>query len=94
VGIPNVADHDFFVNAIDYRDLVITDLADENDVLRAYIREIEADMGTYRELAVANFDALHRLSAEHSKLVNDYTRLADDSRRLREDTLIRRGAAA
>jgi len=76
----------------DYRDDVITMLADSEATLRDRIVSLEADVATYRELAVAAFDGLRNLTLRLERVTAERDRLRDDNRRLREDALLRAGA--
>ena len=76
----------------DHRDLVIADLADAEAALRDYVASLEADVGVYRELAIAGFDALRDLTMRLDRMTADRNMWRDEARRLREDHLLRAGA--
>ena len=73
-------------------EIVIEDLADENALLRERIASLEADVGTYRELAIATLDALAHVTQQHQQLRNDYQEQSDAYRWLCQETLLRAGA--
>ena len=53
---------------------------------------LEADVATYRELAVAALDALREKTLKNKFLTEDNRRLVDELRALREELLLRAGA--
>ena len=77
------------VGARDYRELVIEDLADENVLLREGIASLEADLGTYREIAIATLDALVNVTQQNERLRHDYQQQRDAYRWLRDEILLR-----
>jgi hypothetical protein len=76
----------------DYREVVITDLADENGWLRERVASLEADVAVYRELAIAAMDALREVTVRNQALEPTNARLRDEVKAYRENALLRAGA--
>jgi hypothetical protein len=74
---PNVSGETFAIGPLpaggdaamsdDYRELVITDLADENALLRERIASLEADVDDYRALVSSLLDAVQAWRADPAK---------------------------
>jgi hypothetical protein len=79
-------------SARDFRDMAIEALADSEALLLERVGELEADVRSYRELAVAGFDALATLTRQHDQLYEDCRQLREEYRRLREELLLKAGA--
>lgn len=77
----------------DYRDLVITDLADENACLHERIVCLEADIRISQELLHATMDALRHQTLLVERQRDQHHRLIDEYRALREELLLRADAA-
>jgi hypothetical protein len=68
----------------DYRDLVIEDLADQNELLRARLADLEADCRIVRELAHLAVHALHDVTVQRNQLRARLNRLLTHKRLMRE----------
>jgi hypothetical protein len=76
----------------DYRDLVIEELADAEAELRERIASLEADVDSYRELAIAAFDALHDLTVARDRERVQHQHLKGAYRALCEGLMLQAGA--
>jgi hypothetical protein len=72
--------------------IVIEDLALSESELLERVASLEADVGVYRELTGAAFDALRRLTVRYQRLQESSNRLRDEYRELREQLLLNAGA--
>lgn len=54
---------------MDYRDLVIADLHDEVELLKARVTELQQEREMYRAMAQEVLDALHTANQQRSRLV-------------------------
>jgi hypothetical protein len=76
----------------DYRDLVISQIADDERELLERLASVEDDCATYRALALYVIGAYAELTRKHRQLRDEKNRVVDDYRRLRESVM--RQAAA
>ena len=67
-------------------------LESECAALRVCFDELLADVGTYRELTCAAFDALRHLTVTNQHLKNDNEQLRDQNRALWEELHVRADA--
>jgi hypothetical protein len=73
--------------------LAIRALADDEARLRERVRQLERDLVAYRELACAALTRVHEVSRERDQLREQFWRLRDEYRHLREATLRTANAA-
>jgi len=76
----------------DYRDLVIEDFAETEANLVALAHSLDADRERYRMVAQAAIDALGDVHRKLERVTAERDRLRDETRMLREESLIRAGA--
>lgn len=74
-------------------DIVIADLAAETVTLRERISSLEADVDAYRTVSQQTIHALHELMRERDRLREQYHRLLDEYRHVREK-ILRQAVAA
>jgi hypothetical protein len=79
-------------NLPDFRDLVITQLTDDEVLLKERIASLESDLGVYRELTCAAFDALRDLTVRYKRLQESSNQLRDEYAAFRERILLQDGA--
>lgn len=77
---------------MDHRDLVIEDFARSEAELRHRVASLEADVGVYRELTQAAFDALRDLTRRLKIVTAERNRLRQAVHDLQEEHLLRAGA--
>ena len=78
----------------DYSDMVIElleGLADENVILQERIASLEAEVGTYRELALVAFDALRRVTDRDRDIREANDRLNNLNHALSEELFLQSG---
>jgi len=75
-------------------DLVIDALVTTEHELLEHIASLETNAAVFRDVAIATLDALRDLTVRHERLLRAHEQLADDYRRVREDTLFAAGAGA
>lgn len=73
-------------------EFVIEHHAAENVELRERCAGLEADVGTYRLIALAALDALQTLTVRQAQLQERHARLSDEYRELREQLLLEAAA--
>lgn len=76
---------------IDYRELVIDELAAENAMLRDRTAGLETDVAVYREIACAAIDVLQALTVQNQRLECAARRARDEARSSREAALLAAG---
>lgn len=80
------------MTSVEFLAFVIEHHAAENAELRERCAGLEADVGTYRQIALAALDALQTLTARQSALLERHARLSDEYRDLREQILLEAAA--
>ena len=78
---------------LDYRDLVIEELADSETALRERIASLDGENAGFRELLCAAMDLLHDLTVKRDREREQYARLKDEYRAFREQILLAAEAA-
>ncbi|HMF96096.1 MAG TPA: hypothetical protein VKE96_17455 [Vicinamibacterales bacterium] len=77
----------------DDRDLALIDLSDSLENVVALAHSLDADVDTYRLIATATLEALDTTHKQLQRVTAERDQLRDQLRALREDLLLRAGAA-